>query len=110
MDIWQYIFMEKLDIPKLYFSHERMCFKKDDLILAKSDYLPVNNGRKYQKMKVRFRTVGDMTCTGAILSGASTLEAIIDEVAITRISERGARKDDKRSETSMEDRKKEGYF
>ncbi len=110
MDIWQYILQEKIDIPSLYFAHERECVERDGVILYKSEHLPEKEGEESKMMQVRFRTIGDMTCTGASISDANTLDKIIAEVASTRTTERGGRADDKRSETSMEDRKKEGYF
>ena len=110
MDVWQYILHEKLDIPSLYFAHKRNCVNRNGIYLYKSDVLPEKKGEKAEELMVRFRTIGDMTSTGATLSDAATLEAIVEEVAATRQTERGGRADDKRSETSMEDRKKEGYF
>ncbi|MFQ5334481.1 MAG: sulfate adenylyltransferase subunit CysD [Flavobacteriales bacterium] len=110
MDIWQFIYSKQIDIPSLYFSHRRKCVQRKDVILAASDCLNLAENEKPEEMVVRFRTIGDMTSTGAVLSEAHSLEDIIDEVASTRITERGNRADDKRSETSMEDRKKEGYF
>ena len=110
MDIWQYILYENIEMPSLYFSHDRDCFIRNGSIYAYSDYLKLKTGEKVQKLHVRFRTIGDMTCTGATLSTAKTLSEIIDEVAATRETERGSRMDDKRSDTAMEDRKKEGYF
>jgi sulfate adenylyltransferase subunit 2 len=110
MDVWQYIAAEQLDIPSIYFTHEREVLKRGNVLLAKSDYVPLTDGESYETKRVRFRTVGDMTCTGAIESSASTLQDIINEVAAARVTERGARTDDKRSETAMEDRKKNGYF
>jgi len=110
MDIWQYILHENIEMPSLYFSHDRDCFIRNGSIYAYSDYLKLKTGEKVQKLHVRFRTIGDMTCTGATLSTAKTLSEIIDEVAATRETERGSRMDDKRSDTAMEDRKKEGYF
>ena len=110
MDIWQYILLENIDIPKLYYTHEREVVYRDGVYLAKSPYIQLREGEKWEKKVVRFRTIGDMTCTGAVTSEANSLEDIINEVASTRITERGARADDKRSEASMEDRKKEGYF
>jgi len=110
MDIWQYILYENIEMPSLYFSHDRDCFIRNGSIYAFSDYLKLKTGEKVQKLHVRFRTIGDMTCTGATLSTAKTLSEIIDEVAATRETERGSRMDDKRSDTAMEDRKKEGYF
>lgn len=110
MDVWQYILLENIDIPNLYFSHEREVFTRFGTILAKSDFMPLMEDEKYEKKVVRFRTIGDMTCTGAVESKAHSLEDIIEEVAASRITERGGRYDDKRSEAAMEDRKKEGYF
>lgn len=110
MDIWQYILLENIDMPSLYFSHDRECFTRDGVIYALSDFMTIRENEKPDMMHVRFRTIGDMTCTGATLSNANTLEEIIDEVAASRVTERGGRADDKRSEAAMEDRKKEGYF
>ena len=110
MDIWQYILHEKIEIPSLYFAHEREMVERNGVLLYNSDVLPNKPGETPKNMQVRFRTIGDITSTGAALSDADTLEKIIQEVAATRITERGGRADDKRSETSMEDRKKEGYF
>jgi sulfate adenylyltransferase subunit 2 len=110
MDIWQYILQEKIEMPVLYFAHDRECVQRDGMILAKSDFITLKENEKYEMMHIRFRTIGDMTCTGATLSNATTVEEIIDEVAATRVTERGGRADDKRSDAAMEDRKKEGYF
>ncbi|SFT45781.1 sulfate adenylyltransferase subunit 2 [Algoriphagus locisalis] len=110
MDVWQYIKEENIALPSLYFSHERECIVRDEVILAKSEYLPLKEGEEIQKLIVRYRTCGDMPITGAVLSDADTLELIIEEVATTRTTERGTRADDKRGETAMEDRKKAGYF
>jgi len=110
MDVWQYVLLENIEMPSLYFSHERECLNRKGVLLARSEYLQLIDGEKWEKMHIRFRTIGDMSCTGATLSGASTLEEIIHEVATARVTERGSRADDKRSETAMEDRKKEGYF
>jgi sulfate adenylyltransferase subunit 2 len=110
MDVWQYILMENIPIPSLYFSHQREVLERDGMLLAKTDFITVRENETVYTDTVRFRTIGDATCTGAIESSASTLEEIIQEVASTRITERGGRADDKRSETSMEDRKKQGYF
>ncbi|MCB1141536.1 MAG: sulfate adenylyltransferase subunit CysD [Leptospiraceae bacterium] len=110
MDVWQYIQMENLDIPEIYFTHKRNCFYRDGMLVPESDFLPAEPNEKVSEMQVRFRTVGDMTCTGAVLSEANSLEDIIQEVAKARVTERGGRADDKRSEAAMEDRKKEGYF
>ncbi|HKR05154.1 MAG TPA: sulfate adenylyltransferase subunit CysD [Bacteroidia bacterium] len=110
MDVWQYLALENLDIPEIYFSHERDCIQRDGMILAASDHITVRENERIERMKVRYRTVGDMTCTGAVLSPASNIQEIIVEVATSRTTERGTRSDDKRSETAMEDRKKAGYF
>jgi len=112
LDIWQYILKEHIPIPSIYFSHTRDCITRDGVIYAYSDYLHLDDAekKKVQSMTVRFRTVGDMTCTGAVRSNARTVEEIVQEVAALRVSERGNRADDKRSENSLEDRKKEGYF
>lgn len=110
LDVWQYLALEKVELPNLYFAHERECFWRDGVILAATDVISRREEEVVQKMKVRFRTIGDMTCTGAFLSNADTIDKVIEEVAATRITERGGRADDKRSETSMEDRKKQGYF
>lgn len=110
MDVWQYILMENIDIPSLYFSHEREVIERDGTILAKSDFLTTKEDEQPAKRIVRFRTIGDMTCTGAVESKATTLEDIIEEVAASRETERGGRYDDKRSESAMEDRKRDGYF
>jgi len=110
LDVWQYIALEKIDIPMLYFSHKRKCVVRDGVILAETPFLNLRPEETPEEMEIRFRTIGDATCTGASLSGADTMEKIIAEVAMTRVTERGGRADDKRSETSMEDRKKLGYF
>ncbi len=110
MDIWQYIAAENLEIPSIYFSHQREIVNRGGVLLGKSAYNTLLEGEKYETRTVRFRTVGDMTCTGCVESEADDLEKIIQEVASARITERGARTDDKRSEAAMEDRKKEGYF
>tara|TARA_Y100000992_G_scaffold128557_1_gene84579 strand:- start:239 stop:1144 length:906 start_codon:yes stop_codon:yes gene_type:complete len=110
MDIWQYILQEKIKIPSLYFSHQRNCFIRNGVVMAKTNFTETKPEEKITKMQVRFRTIGDATCTGATISNANTLEKIIDEVTSSRITERGGRADDKRSEAAMEDRKKEGYF
>ena len=111
MDVWQYIQREEIEVPSIYFSHERDVFRRDNMWLAVSDFLPPRDGEEVQRMTVRYRTVGDMTCTGAVDSSAASLEDIVLEVAAARITERGAtRADDAFSETAMEDRKREGYF
>lgn len=110
MDVWQYIASEKLKIPSIYFSHKRTIVNRSNVLLGKSPFITLLDGEVYEEKIVRFRTVGDMTCTGAVESDADTIEKIIQEVASARITERGARADDKRSEAAMEDRKKQGYF
>jgi sulfate adenylyltransferase subunit 2 len=110
MDVWQYILLDKIPIPDLYFSHEREVIERDGTILAAGEYVALKDDEVPEKRIIRFRTIGDMTCTGAVESEAHTLEEIIEEVAATRVTERGGRYDDKRSEAAMEDRKKEGYF
>ncbi|MEO1436290.1 MAG: sulfate adenylyltransferase subunit CysD [Bacteroidota bacterium] len=110
LDVWQYMAMEGIELPNLYFAHKRPCFVRDGIVLAESEFIHRRPEEEVKEMTVRFRTIGDMTCTGAAVSEADTLEKIIEEVATTRITERGGRSDDKRSETSMEDRKKKGYF
>jgi len=110
MDVWQYIYSEKLDIPSIYFTHKRDVINRGGTLLYNSPFVTLLKGEKVENMQVRFRTVGDMTCTGAVESDAATLEEVIQEVATARQTERGTRADDKRSEAAMEDRKKQGYF
>lgn len=110
MDVWQYIARERLRIPSIYFSHTRKTVKRGGVLLAESPFITLLAGEAYEERVVRFRTVGDATCTGAVESTAANLGEIIQEVASARITERGARADDKRSESAMEDRKKAGYF
>ena len=110
MDVWQYIAAEELEIPSIYFAHDREIINRDGTLLAMSDYLKLQSGETAETKQVRFRTVGDMTCTGAVESTASNLNDVIAEVAAARKTERGTRSDDRRSETAMEDRKKQGYF
>ena len=110
MDVWQYIAREKIAIPSLYFAHERVVFERDGVILALTDFLRPLEHEESERRRVRFRTIGDATCTGAVESGASSLDEIIQEVAAARVTERGGRSDDRRSEAAMEDRKKQGYF
>lgn len=110
MDVWQYIFQEQIELPSLYFSHKRNVFQRDGQWLAECEHIMMKPHEQVEERIVRFRTVGDMTCTGAVESVASTLEDIIQEVASSRTTERGTRADDKRSEAAMEDRKKQGYF
>jgi sulfate adenylyltransferase subunit 2 len=111
LDIWQYIAREHLEIPSIYFAHSRSVFERDGMLLADNPYIPRADDEPVFPATVRYRTVGDMTCTGAVESAATTIEAVITEIAATRITERGqTRADDRTSETAMEDRKKEGYF
>lgn len=110
MDVWEYIKLENIALPSLYFSHKRKCIVRDGVILAASKYINLKEGEKITEKIVRYRTCGDMPITGAVYSEADTIEKIIDEIATTRTTERGTRADDKRGETAMEDRKKAGYF
>jgi sulfate adenylyltransferase subunit 2 len=110
MDVWQYIAQEGLDIPSIYFSHEREVVRRDGMLLANSPYITLGDGEVAERRQVRCRTVGDMTCTGVVESEAATVEDIIQEVAAARVTERGGRADDRRSEAAMEDRKRQGYF
>ena len=110
MDVWQYIADEEIPMPSLYFSHQRNVVERDGVLLAESEFNQLLPGESWDERTVRFRTIGDATCTGATESTASTLDEIIAEVAAARQTERGGRSDDKRSEAAMEDRKKQGYF
>lgn len=110
LDVWQYLAMEEVDLPNLYFAHERSVFRRDGMLLADSPIIPRRPEEKTETMMVRCRTIGDITTTGVWESTASTLDDIIAEVSMARQTERGGRADDKRSETAMEDRKKQGYF
>ena len=110
MDVWQYIKEENLEIPEIYFSHKRTIVDRQGVLLAKSDLITLLPGEEYKEETVRFRTVGDMSCTGSVYSDADTLDKIIEEVSAARVTERAARADDKRAEAAMEDRKKQGYF
>lgn len=110
MDVWQYILMENIEMPSLYFTHEREVFCRDGAWMASAPFMQLKPNEKVEVKKVRCRTIGDITCTGVTLSEANTLEDIIQEVAASRVTERGSRADDKRSEAAMEDRKREGYF
>jgi len=110
LDVWSYIALENIPMPDLYFSHQREVVIKDGVLLATSHCVKPQPGEVVENRRVRFRTIGDMTCTGAVESPASSIEQIIAEVASTRTTERGGRADDKRSEAAMEDRKKAGYF
>jgi sulfate adenylyltransferase subunit 2 len=111
LDIWHYIGQEDIAIPSIYFSHQRRVFERDGMLLTESEHNPCREGEVACERTVRFRTVGDLTLTGCVESTASTVDEIIDEIAIARLTERGAtRGDDRFSEAAMEDRKKEGYF
>jgi sulfate adenylyltransferase subunit 2 len=111
LDVWQYIAREQLDLPPIYFAHEREVFKRDGMLYAVSDFVQRMEGEDALTLSVRFRTVGDMSCTGAVASEARTLEAVVEEIAATRVTERGeTRADDRASEAAMEDRKRVGYF
>jgi sulfate adenylyltransferase subunit 2 len=110
LDVWQYLASENVPLPSLYFSHEREVFERDGMFLAATEAVPRRPDEVVQTMRIRFRTIGDMTCTGAVLSSADSVEKIIEEVAASRVTERGGRADDRRAETAMEDRKKQGYF
>jgi sulfate adenylyltransferase subunit 2 len=110
LDVWQYLQRENIPLPKLYFAHERQVIERDGVLLSVSPWLKLKPDEKPMVKRVRFRTCGDMPITGAVESDADTIEKIIAEVAASRRTERGTRADDKRGETSMEDRKKAGYF
>jgi sulfate adenylyltransferase subunit 2 len=110
MDVWQYIKEENIEMPSLYFSHKRKVFNRNGVWLAVSPFNRQKEEEKEEELVIRFRTIGDITCTGAIESHVDNLDDIIKEVAAFRVTERAGRADDKRSDTSMEDRKKEGYF
>ena len=111
LDIWQYIAADEVEIPSIYFAHKRRVFERDGMLLAENDFVERMEGEEVYEEQVRYRTVGDITITGAVESDADTIEKIIDEVSATRQTERGAtRADDRVSEAAMEDRKKEGYF
>ncbi|HET7652093.1 MAG TPA: sulfate adenylyltransferase subunit CysD [Acidimicrobiales bacterium] len=111
LDIWQYLAQEDVEIPSIYFAHRRQVVRRDGMLLAVTRHLGVADGDEPFEAQVRFRTIGDATCTGAVESAASTFDDVIAEIAATRITERGAtRADDRISEAGMEDRKKEGYF
>jgi sulfate adenylyltransferase subunit 2 len=111
LDIWQYVAAEGVELPSIYFAHRRRVFQRDGMWLAESPWVTLLDGEEVEERTVRFRTVGDATCTGAVESAAATPAAIIEETAATRITERGAtRADDRISEAGMEDRKREGYF
>jgi sulfate adenylyltransferase subunit 2 len=110
MDVWQYIYKENIPLPSIYFTHEREAFLRDGVWLANAPFMKLKPNEKIETKVVRCRTIGDVSCTGLNLSTANSLEEIIAEIAATRVTERGSRADDLRSEAAMEDRKKEGYF
>jgi sulfate adenylyltransferase subunit 2 len=111
LDIWHYIAREKLEIPSIYFAHQRQVFERDGILLADSPHVTRAEDEPLFDATVRYRTVGDMSCTGAVESTARTISEVITEIAVTRITERGqTRADDRASEAAMEDRKREGYF
>lgn len=110
MDVWQYAKIENIELPNLYFSHSREIVERNGSLLAVSEFVSPGENESSVKEIVRFRTIGDATCTGAVKSNASSIEEVINEVAASRITERGSRADDRRSEAAMEDRKKQGYF
>jgi len=111
LDIWQYIAEDGIEVPPIYYAHEREVFERDGMLLAVTQFVTVMDGEEPEVRTVRFRTVGDASCTGAVESDARTVEQVIDEVAATRVTERGAtRADDRASEAAMEDRKRQGYF
>jgi sulfate adenylyltransferase subunit 2 len=111
LDVWQYIARERIEVPSIYFAHEREVFQRDGMLFAANEYCRPREGEPVFSEKVRYRTVGDATLTAAVRSDADTVDKIIDEVAATRLTERGAtRGDDRVSEAAMEDRKREGYF
>lgn len=110
LDVWQYILNEKIELPCLYYTHRRKIFKRNGIHLAWAPFMQLKPDESVFETDVRCRTIGDITCTGVTLSNAQSLEEIISEIAATRVTERGGRYDDKRSEAAMEDRKKEGYF
>ncbi len=111
LDVWQYIAQEELEVPPIYFAHTREVFKRDGMLYAANHHMELIDGEETFEESVRYRTVGDMTCTGAVRSRANTLEEVVSEIAATRITERGeTRADDRVTEAAMEDRKREGYF
>jgi sulfate adenylyltransferase subunit 2 len=111
LDVWQYISSEGLEVPSIYFAHRRQVFQRDGMLYAFGPYVQLTDGEQPFETSVRYRTVGDMTCTGAVKSTATTLEDVVAEIAATRITERGeTRADDRVTEAAMEDRKREGYF
>jgi sulfate adenylyltransferase subunit 2 len=111
LDVWQYIAQERLEVPSIYFAHERAVFRRDGMLYAISEFVERMDGEEPFTVSVRFRTVGDMSCTGAVASEAASLDDVVAEIAATRVTERGeTRADDRASEAAMEDRKRVGYF
>jgi sulfate adenylyltransferase subunit 2 len=111
LDVWQYVAREQLELPNIYFAHEREVFRRDGMLYAASDFVERMEGEEPFTASVRFRTVGDMSCTGGVLSDAATIATVVDEIAATRVTERGeTRADDRFTEAAMEDRKRVGYF
>ena len=110
LDIWKYIQLENIPVPSIYFAHKRKVFYRDGNRYALSSYMQVEADENVTEEMVRFRTVGDMTCTGAVLSDAQTVQEVIDEISVANSTERGTRLDDQRSDSAMEDRKRKGYF
>ena len=111
LDIWQYVADDDVELPSIYYAHRREVFRRDGMLLAVTPYVTLIDGEEPEELQVRFRTVGDASCTGAVESGAATVDQVIQEVAASRLTERGAtRADDRISEAGMEDRKREGYF
>jgi sulfate adenylyltransferase subunit 2 len=111
LDVWHYLGQEQVEIPDIYFAHQRRVFERDGMLLSESDFNPLRPGEKVEERTVRFRTVGDLTLTGCVESSAATIPEIIDEISVAVLTERGAtRGDDRFSEAAMEDRKREGYF
>ena len=110
LDVWDYIQQEKLEVPSIYFSHSRSVLQRNGMWLAESPYISPMGNEIFEERKVRFRTVGDMTCTGAVESSATNLKDVIQEIALSRVTERGTRADDRTSDAAMEERKRQGYF
>ena len=111
LDVWQYIAQEELEVPSIYYAHPRQVFKRDGMLYAHNEFVELMDGEEPFEESVRYRTVGDMTCTGGVISEAKTIDEVVDEIAATRVTERGeTRADDRVSEAAMEDRKRVGYF
>jgi sulfate adenylyltransferase subunit 2 len=110
LDVWQYIAQERLALPSIYFAHQREVVERDGVLLARTPFVPLLPGEAHEQRLIRFRTVGDATCTGAVESSATTIADVISEIAAARVTERGTRSDDQRSDAAMEDRKRQGYF